>query len=213
MIQVIGIKRLIILLILISANTVLAAGVYLYAMPEEEASSRRLRSLRSQVNSVQSDIDRMQIEFEQLDQQQDRFDALKAKGLFSAQGRSEAKTLLSVIQDKSRVISAVVSVKSGFVQDDVEAKKANHKILMSPIEIKIEAFDDASVYRYIELAKRSFSGHLSLDGIKINRTRDVSSPVLRAIASGTNPVLVSAEILMSWRTIIPESQVIMKKSQ
>lgn len=213
MIQVIGIKRLIILFILISVNAALAAGVYLYAMPEEDASSRRLRSLRSQVNSVQSDIDRMQIEFEQLDQQQDRFDELKAKGLFSAQGRSDAKALLSVIQDRSRVISAVVSVKPGFVQDDAEAKKANHKILMSPIEIKLEAFDDASVYRYIELAKRSFPGHLSLDGIKINRTRDVSSPVLRAIASGTNPVLVSAEILMSWRTIIPESQVIMKKSQ
>lgn len=213
MIQVIGIKRIIILFILISVNAALAAGVYLYAMPEEEMSERRLRTLRSQVNVVQFDIDRMQVEFEQLDQQQDRFDTLKAKGLFSAQGRSEAKVFLSVIQDKSKVISAVVSVKPGFVQDNAEAKKANHKVLMSPIEIKLEAFDDASVYRYIELAKRSFPGHLSLDGIEINRTRDVSSPVLRAIASGTNPVLVSAEILMSWRTIIPESQVIMKKSQ
>ncbi|PCK00335.1 MAG: hypothetical protein COA45_00705 [Zetaproteobacteria bacterium] len=211
MIQVIGVKRLIILVILMSANAALAAGVYLYAMPEKETASRRLRSIRSQVNRVQTDIDRMQIEFEQLDQQQDRFDALKAKGLFSTQERSEAKEFLSVIQDKSKVISAVVSVKSGIIQNDEEAQRANHKILMSPIEITIDAFDDASVYRYIELAKQSFPGHLSLDGIKINRTRDISSPVLRAIASGTNPVLIHAEILMSWRTIIPESQVIMRK--
>lgn len=212
MIQVIGIKRLMILLVLIGVNAVLAVGLYLYAVPEKEQSERRLRGLRSQVNIVQSDINRMQIEFEQLDKQQDRFDALKAKGLFSSQVRSDAKDLLSLIQDKSRVISAVVNVRPGIIQNDAEAQKANHKILMSPIEIKIESFDDASVYRYIELAKSMFPGHLSLDGIKVKRTRDVSSPVLRAIASGTNPVLISADILMSWRTLIPESQVIMEKS-
>ena len=213
MIQVIGVKRIAILLILLSVNVALAAGLYLYAMPEKDNLSRRLRSLRSQVNSVQSDIDRMKVEFAQLDQQQDRFDKLKAAGLFSAQARSEAKGFLSVIQNKAKVISAVANVRPGFIQNDAEAQKANHKILMSPVEITIESFDDASVYRYIELAKRSFPGHLSLDGITIKRSRDVSSPVLRAIAAGTNPVLISADILMSWRTIIPESQVIMKKPQ
>lgn len=212
MIQVIGVKRLIILLVLFGANVALAAGLYLYAMPEKKSLERRLRVVRSQINIVQSDINRMQVEFQQLDKQQDRFDALKAKGLFSAQERSAAKAFLSVIQDKSKVISAVVNVRPGVIQDDAEAQKANHKILMSPVEIKIESFDDASVYRYIELAQRAFPGHLSLDGIQMKRTRDVSSPVLRAIASGTNPVLVSADILMSWRTIIPESQVIMDKS-
>lgn len=213
MIQVIGVKRIAILLILLSVNVALAAGLYLYAMPEKDNLSRRLRSLRSQVNSVQSDIDRMKVEFAQLDQQQDRFDELKAAGLFSAQARSEAKEFLRVVQDKAKVISAVANVRPGFIQNDAEAQKANHKILMSPVEITIEAFDDASVYRYIELAKRSFPGHLSLEGITIKRSRDVSSPVLRAIAAGTNPVLISADILMSWRTIIPESQVIMKKPQ
>lgn len=212
MIQVIGVKRLTILLILICVNTALAVGLYLYVMPEKQTSERRLRSLRTQVNVVQSDIDRMHIEFEQLDQQQDRFNALKEKGLFSSQDRGKAKVFLRNIQDQSKVISAVVSVKPGIVQDDGEARKANHKILMSPVEIKIESFDDASVYRYVELAKKAFPGHLSLEGIEIERVRDVSSPVLRAIASGTNPVLIRANILMSWRTIIPESQVIMGKT-
>lgn len=211
MIQVIGVKRVAMLLVLISVNVALAAGLYLYAMPEKEDLSRRLRTLRSQVNRVQSDIGRMKIEFAQLDQQQDRFDELKADGLFSAQVRSDAKGFLSDIQNKSKVISAVANIRPGFIKNNVEAQKANHKVLMSPVEIKIEAFDDASVYRYIELAKSSFPGHLSLDGITIKRSRDVSSPVLRAIAAGTNPVLISADVLMSWRTIIPESQVIMKK--
>ncbi|MGH1377610.1 MAG: hypothetical protein ACRBB3_02200 [Alphaproteobacteria bacterium] len=213
MIQVIGVKRVAILLVLISVNAALAAGLYLYAIPEKDKLSRKLRSLRSQVNSVQTDIDRMKVEFAQLDKQQDRFDKLKEDGLFSSQVRSEAKAFLSGIQEKAKVISAVANVRPGVIQSDKEAQKANHKILMSPVEITIEAFDDASVYRYIELAKMTFPGHLSLDGITIKRSRDVSSPVLRAIAAGTNPVLISADILMSWRTIIPESQVITKKPQ
>ncbi len=213
MIQVIGVKRVAILLVLISVNAALAAGLYLYAVPEKENLSRKLRSLRSQVSSVQTDIDRMKVEFAQLDKQQDRFDKLKEDGLFSSQVRSEAKVFLSGIQEKAKVISAVANVRPGVIQSDKEAQKANHKILMSPVEITIEAFDDASVYRYIELAKMTFPGHLSLDGITIKRSRDVSSPVLRAIAAGTNPVLISADILMSWRTIITETQVITKKPQ
>ncbi len=70
MIQVIGVKRVAILLVLISVNAALAAGLYLYAIPEKENLARKLRSLRSKVSSVQTEIDRIKVEFAQLDKQQ-----------------------------------------------------------------------------------------------------------------------------------------------
>ncbi|MGH1404537.1 MAG: hypothetical protein ACRBDL_09855 [Alphaproteobacteria bacterium] len=210
MIGIIGIKRVIILLILIVVNASMGAALYLYMIPEKENLDREQRGLRAQLSSVQSDIDRMQLEFEQLDQQQSKFDALKADGFFSTQVRSSAKDLLSEIQRESRVISAVVSVKSGILEDNVEAAKSGHKVLMSPIEVEISAFDDADVYSYLEIAERRFPGHLRVDGLEIQRTRDMSAAVLRAIASGANPELIRASIRMSWRTMIPESQVIAK---
>ncbi len=208
MIGVIGIKRLIVLFVFIAINTALAAGIYMHLVPEKEKLERQQRSMRSQLRAVQSDIDRMKVEFQQLDAQQDRFDALKAKGFFSAQERSDAKELFSSIQFESKVISAVVSVDSGIVEDDKEAEKANHKVLISPVEVEIRAFDDGDVYRYIEMALARFPGHLSLNGVEINRIQDVSSPVLRAIASGANPEMIEARLIMSWRTLIPESQII-----
>ncbi len=208
MIQVIGFKRLIILFILISINIILGVGVYLYMIPQSVKDERQLRNLRMQTNVVSADIDRMQIEFEQLDRQRDSFNALKDDGFFSTQARSDAKELFSYIQEESKVISAVVSLKSGVILNYPEAKKANHSVLMSPVEVEINAFDDASVYRYMDIALKTFPGHLSFDSINIQRMRDVSSPVLRAIAAGANPALVKASLKMSWRTVIPTSQVI-----
>lgn len=208
MIGVIGGKRLIILAILILINAGLGALTYAYYMPEHEKTERSLRSLRGQLSTVQNDISRMQIEFEQLDQQQDEFDALKAEGFFSNQVRSTAKALFSEIQDESKVISAVVSVKSGVIEESPEAQKAKHKVLMSLVNVDLKAFDDGDVYTYLDLMQKKFPGHVSVDRMIINRTRDVSAPVLRAIASGANPELVNASLSLSWRTLIPEDQVI-----
>ncbi len=208
MMQIIGIKRLVILIVLISLNIALGAVVYLYLMPENSSSDRQLRTLRAQTHAVRADIDRIQIEFEQLDKQRDSFNALKDDGFFSNQVRSDAKKLFSVIQNESGVISAVVSVKSGVILDYDEAKKANHSVLMSPIEVEIRALDDTAIYKYMDIALEKFPGHLSFDNIIITRIRDISAPVLRAIASGATPELVKANIKMSWRTLIPTSQVI-----
>lgn len=208
MIGIIGIKRVIILLVFATFNAVLATMIYSYVLPQSEITETKLKSGRGKLTSVQGDIQRMQIEFDQLDQQQGRFDALKADGFFSTQDRGDAKALFSKIQNDSRVISATVSVKPGVIDDDPEAIKANHKVLMSQIKIEVKAFDDNDIYRYIDMVEKTFPGHVSLNSIVVKRTRDVSSALLRAISAGASPELVIAEIEMSWRTIIPDNQVI-----
>ena len=208
MISVIGAKRILILFILLVINGVLGAAVYLYLVPQIDVVEKEERTLSMQVRTVQSDIKRMQIEFDMLDKQQDKFDMLKEDGFFSSQTRSDAKDLLSTIQRDSNVISAVVSVKSGLIEDNKEAKKSHHNILMSPVQVEISATDDVDIFRYLEIAERKFTGHLRLDGITIVRTRDVTSEILRSIAGGNSPEMVRATALFSWRTMIPESQVI-----
>lgn len=208
MIKIIGFKRLIVLTILIAINAALAAGIYMYLLPENAKTDRELTAVKRQVSGVRSDINKMQIEFEQLEEQQDKFDNLKDTGFFSTQVRSEAKLLFSQIQEDSNVLSATVSVKSGVIETNEEAQKSNHKVLMSPVELEIESLDDIDVYRYLVLLQQRFPGHLSLDRITMKRNRDLSKAVLRSIASGASPELVSANVRMSWRTIIPENQVI-----
>lgn len=208
MIQVLGTKRILTLGAMLAANVVLAAGVYLYLMPQKMKMQGELNSMKSQVSTVQTDISRMQVEFEQLEQQQAQFDVLKADGFFGAQGRRQAEKILESIQKQAGVVAAVANIAPGNVEDNEEAQKAEHKILVSPINIRIEAMDDVDVYRYIYLMQKFFPGYVSVERIAMERKSAITGPVLRNIASGANPQLVHADIDVLWRTMIPQADVI-----
>lgn len=208
MIEVIGLRRLVILVTLVLANLALAALTYLYVLPESADAEKRLKRVERSVRSARGDLSRMQVEFEILEKQQDRFDALKQAGYFSTQVRSDAKELFSDIRKEASVVSAVASVKPGVTSDSFGVSKVKYKILTSMISVKIQAFDDADVYRYVDLLQRRFPGDVTVDSVTVKRARDVNSVVLRAIASGSSPALVSASVTASWSTLIPENQVI-----
>lgn len=213
MIKVIGAKRLLLLAVLLSANILLAAATYLYLIPQEAETAKKLRILRGENQTKREDINRMQIEFEQLGQQQDKFDALKNDGFFKDQIRSVAKKLFKDIQIESHVVSSVAAIKPGIIEENEEAKKSNYKLLSSPIDITVEAFDDSDIYNYLYILEQKFPGHLSVDKMSMTRVTDISGPVLRAIATGANPVLVKATISMSWRTMIKDSQIIVEEQK
>ncbi|MCB9982100.1 MAG: hypothetical protein H6861_00270 [Rhodospirillales bacterium] len=208
MIAVLGIKRVMILLALLALNAVLGTAVYMYLIPEVQVKERELRSLRGNVSTLRADIDRMQVEFEQLEDQKEEFETLAKHGFFKDQSRRQAEKVFNAIQKSSGVSSAIASVKSGDIEDNPEAKKAEHKIIKSPIEIRLEAFDDINIFHYLFLVENYFPGHLSVESIRLEREADVTGTVLRAIANGDKPPLVSANVELMWRTMIPESSVI-----
>lgn len=208
MIDIIGVKRVIIIAVLIGINALLGAVTYLYMIPQEEDTSRRLNALRSEIRTAQSDIQAIQVEFDQLGKQQDAFEELRETGFFKNQTRNQAKDLFEVIQENSGVIAAVASVKSGRIEENPDAQKAKHKILASEIDIDIKAYDDTHIYKYIALVQKNFIGHLSLNSVTMTRIAEVTPEALRVLTSGGKPELVSAKLNMTWRTMIPEDQVI-----
>lgn len=208
MIAVLGIKRVLILTTLFILNAALAAGVYAYLLPQTQTKERELRGVRGNVSTLRADIDRMQVEFEQLEDQKAAFEALAKRGFFKDQSRRQAERVFNDIQKKSGVSAAIASVKSGAIEDNPKTEKAEYKILKSPIEIRLEAFDDINIFHYLFLAENYFPGHLSIESIHLEREADVTGTVLRAIASGKKPPLVSAEAELTWRTMIPKANVI-----
>ncbi len=208
MIAVLGIKRVIVLLLLAAACGVLGASVYMYLAPEVMGKKRELSGLQGQVSTLRADIGRMQVEFEQLEEQKEEFEVLAADGFFKDQGRRQAEQILNQIQKTSGVSKAIASIASGEIEENEEAKKAEHKVLKSPIEIRLEAFDDINIFHYLFLVEHYFPGHITVEDVHLERQADVTGTVLRAIATGSNPSLVQANVQMMWRTMIPESSVI-----
>jgi hypothetical protein len=208
MMGILGVKRIVILLVLVVLNVGFAVGVYAYLSPQKMQKQRDLNGLRGQIGTLQGDIDRLQVEFDQLEVQQAKFDMLNEHGFFGTQGRRQAEKTLESIQKQAGVISAVASIKAGAVEDNEEAQKADHKVLKSEITIRVEALDDTDVFRYLYLLEKFFPGHVAVTELLLERKADVSGTVLRGIASGANPPLVQADIQLIWRTMIPQSEII-----
>lgn len=206
MIKVLGVRRIVMLLALLGVNALFAYLAYMHLIPQKDIKERELRGVRGQASTLQADIDGLQIEFEQLDEQREEFEVLKKDGFFDGQSRRQAELIFQKIQERSGVISAVASVSAGDFEENVEAEKAGHNILKSPITINIEAVNDLDVFRYIYLVDEFFPGHVAIDSINLERQSDVSGTVLRGIASGKNPPLVTAQLELLWRTMIPKDQ-------
>lgn len=204
MINVLGARRVTILIGLVALNAILAAGLYMYVQPQKIKKERELRSINGQVQTLRRDVNNLQLEFDQLDAQRVEFQELRESGFFDQQGRRQAEIKLSAAQTRSGVIKAIASIARGTFEENELAEKANHKILKSPITIKIEALTDLDVFKYIQLVIQTLPGHVSIEAIDLRRDADISRTILRSIASGGNPPLVKADIQMVWRTMIPD---------
>ena len=208
MISVLGIKRVIVLAVLVGVNALLAASAYLYLAPEIVKKEREMRGIRGEVSTLRSDIDRMQVEFEQLEDQKEEFELLAGDGFLRDQNRRMAEQVFNQIQRRSGVSKAIASVDKGRLEDNEEAQKAGHKILISPMEVTIEAVDDIDIYNYLHLVENYFPGYVTIGGVSIRRDANVTGAVLQSIASGSNPALVGADIRMSWKTLISEDKIL-----
>ena len=206
--KVLGARRVMLLLVLVAINVLLAAVVYGYMLPSKGKAERELRAKKAEVSRVQTDIERMRVEFDQLEEQKERFEGLKKSGFFIDQERRQAEDLFALLQERTNVISAKASIKPGTVEDNEEAAKAGHKILSSPVEIEIEAILDTDIYHYIYLLEQFFPGHVDITSMDIIRDIDVNRAVISSIASGASPPLMKARLSMIWRTMIPEDAVI-----
>lgn len=208
MIKVLGLKRIIVIAVLIAVNAVFAGALYYILTPEKTNQQQQLSSLRGQVSGLNRDLDNIKVEFEQLEEQREEFGVLKEDGFFKNQDRRQAEKVLNLIQKRSKVSKAQISIGSGKLEENEQAKKAKHKILKSPVAVRIEAMNDVDVFRYIFLLEKYFPGHIGVKTVKMERGAEVNGTVLRGIAGGQNVPLVTARIEFEWRTMIPEEVVI-----
>ena len=209
MIKILGTKRIIILFALIALNSLLAATVFMYLQPEVAKEEMTLRSAKAQESKTRKEISDLQLEFDQLEEQQDEFNVLRDDGFFSNQDRQNVQNVFTLAEMTSGVLNAKVSVARGTInQEEEDATKADHVLLESPVSISLSAIDDTEVYAYIDYLEKNFPGHITLTNLYMRRTANVNDVILRAIANGAKPPMVEANLDFVWRTMIESKYVV-----
>lgn len=207
MIKILGLKRVIVLVVLIAVNGVLGGLAYLVLQPNIDGMNKKHQVLKGEISKLQNDITQLQTEFVQIGESKERYKVLQDEGFFNDQNRRNAELKLEEIQARSRLISAVVSIGSGKLEVTPETKAVNYGLLNSLISVKVEAVNDLDVFHYIDLIENSLPGYVSLSELSLDRKADLTSASLRALSSDKQPFLVEANLKFSWRTMIPVESV------
>ena len=158
MIETIGKFRVLVLGVLIIVNALAALAYYMYLEPENKKISSQLSTAKNNVTTTTNDLAAIRADFDDLESKQEEFQGLRDTGFFGDQSRRVAEEAFEEIRVKSGVINAIVTLSPARQAANEIAKKAEHAVLESPMTIKIEALDDADVYRYIYLVQEYFPG-------------------------------------------------------
>lgn len=207
MIQSLGIKRILVLIVLVAANAALAAGAYLYVVPEQEQVARQLKMTVSEIASKKSEVNRLRNEFDEIQKQKEFYGRLQDAGFMSNQNRLVARRRITEIQKYSKVLKVGYDISPADVEYRKETGDVNYVVLSSPIKAEIEALDDIDIYAFIFWMENAFPGHVAATKLELTRTLDINDATLRAIGSGSFPTMVKGSVGFRWRTIVPEAEV------
>ena len=211
MLSNLGKKRTLTLFVLMLLNVALAGYLYTYLEPEIQKTSRILQAKKNEVEEHRLELLEIRVQFDVLDKLSKKFDSIEQGGFFVSRNR-ETSTRVKDILNKITSISGVTiqsdktRIMGGAYVEDEDASKSGRFILQSPITIEMEALSDVDVYKYIYLLENYFPGHLTVESFSMNRERNVNGSVLRAIANGDSPAMVTANMNLTWRTMVKKEQ-------
>lgn len=206
MIKVIGTRRIIMLAVLLAANAALAAGTYMYLIPQNEKLERDLRQVKSNVSSKRSEAERLRTEHAQILTQKSAFEHLKAAGFMGHQDRFLVRDRMEAIQGYSRVLTAKYNIQPVAVEENAQAAMSDQVILSSKMNADIDAIGDIDVYRFVYWLENGFPGHIMINNVVMRRQNEVNDVTLRQLGTGTPLVMVRGQLDFEWRTMVPREE-------
>ncbi|HCQ70643.1 MAG: hypothetical protein CL570_02830 [Alphaproteobacteria bacterium] len=195
--DLIGIKRTIILGILLGANV----GLYVFSQvlfaPQMEKATKELSKVKRQSSRYQKDLNAIKNDFDALGGQQEIFNKLTEKKFFGDVSMPVQLEALDLISQQTGV-DALVKVSAPREMKLSGMDRVDWVMVKREIVIDIKAFDDVDIYRYLDRLQKELPGYLKLKDVSIRRTADYSADMLREIIRGKFPDIVTASLNYDW---------------
>jgi len=201
MIDAIGIKKIIIILVLIATNCFLAVMNFYVFEPQLKKSKQELNTVMSESATLTDEIKKMKSDFVSFQEIVSAYKQIEKKGFIGEQDRVLARQRFDSMQKQSKVLAAKYEIKSAEEVEDANADKAGYRKLTSPISIDLSAIDDIDIYRFIYFLNYGFPGHVAIRDIEIKRNVEVSAASVKQIGTGSPPIMVSAKMNIDWTTL------------
>lgn len=198
MLNTLGRKRIIMLLVLALLSVGLIGAWFQFLTPMRVEAESRLSSATSVLETRRGDIIRLKKEHVLLQEQISHFKAMESQGFFNDQNRVLAQDTFDKFRDVSGVLKANYTVSAGEEVPDERAERLKYMILKSPVTIEIESIDDADFYNFLKLILEKFPGRSNVSKISIQKNDALKQATLREIGAGKPVSLIKASIKYDW---------------
>lgn len=203
--KLIGIKRLVLLGILIALNAAIAAGYFLWVDPARNQAQVKLKAMKSDISTLQGKIQNTKIELAEYQKNLPAYRQLESRGFIAQPDRFQIPRDLDRIRLDAQLGSFSFNIN---VKDvlNAEAENAKLKVYASRISVSsISSVLDTPFYDFLDLMVTDFPSHVRLQKMVIGRKDALNAAALQRIAQGEPVSLLVSEAEFDWITALPES--------
>lgn len=207
--KLIGIKRLILLSILIAVNATIAAAYFLWIGPMLIESQNRLNGMKGEISKLQSKIQNTKLELAEYKKNLPAYQALEKTGFMTVLAeRLQANAFISRELDAVRQNAELGGFS--FQLNDMpnvsypEADSAKLAIRAKRINLdKVSALLDINFYDFADRMVREFPAHVRLQSLVIDRKEKLDQAALTKIVEKKQVNLLEAKAVFDWLTVEP----------
>lgn len=203
MINILGLKRVIGILVLFVLCGAVGATLFFYVLPHKEKVERDLRVTKASVAASRAEIEKLHQDITFFEEQKNLYENLVSIGFFSDQDRFDAQKRIEAIQDRANILRMHYNISPARVKENAYAANADHVVLTTAVTVDVDALDDVDFYSFMYWLDNAFTGQSSITGFDIERVLDVNDTTLRQIGSGNPVPLLKGSVDFEWRTLIP----------
>lgn len=202
MIELLGLKRAIILAALFAVNLVVAAAFFLLLMPMKDEADQNLTTIKSQIFQLQTDIQNIKMELQQIKETMPKYDALAGKGFFLDQDRFYISRTLEEVKSRSQLAGFSFAIDDIKEIKSADAAAAKRRLVASRIKIdRVISLLDVGFFDFMNVIESTFPAHVRIQSFQIRKQGSINEDALRRIASGDSSNLIQANLDMDWLTM------------
>lgn len=205
MIKLVGLKRLVFLVSVVSLNIFVLAAYFLGVGPLLDDVTMQRDSINAQISDTQTKLASIKDDMKFVEQNLSKYKQLETSGFFLSQDRFMINRTMEDLRKKAGIASFSFSVADVKEIPNADAASINYKLINSHIKVdKIVSPIDTNVYILTQEMAHVFPDFARIQTLDVTRENDVTEGTLKQIAAGQPVNFVNAVVEFDWITMIPK---------
>lgn len=207
MIKLLGLKRAMLLGILLAINILLGVAFATWAMPAKAEAEADLNRVKGEISGLQGKINTIKEDLRVLQADLPRYEALLARGFVQPQDRFVIGRSLEEVKNRTSLMGFSFSVGDIVTVPSNDAKLAGKRLISSRISIsKVASLLDAHFFDFIQLLETDYPPHARINKFDIKKQTTVNAQMLQGLGQAPKS-LIDANLEVDWLTLdeIPQT--------